>query len=272
MTTRPSGRAAEELLAVAHQLADAARAPALAQYRNPELAVDNKQESGFDPVTVADRGSELAIRERLAALRPMDGIIGEEFVESPGSSGVTWVIDPIDGTRSFIIGMPVWTVIIGAHDGSRPIVGIIDQPYLDERYWGVSSAEGNRAGLAGRFERPIHTRRCGAISEARISTTHVGAFATPEDYTAYRTVERECRLTRAGGDAYQYALLANGGLDLVIESGLQCYDILGVIPVIEGAGGIVTDWEGGDCAWGGRVLAAGDRDLHRLVRSRLDSA
>lgn len=267
-----TGRAASEMLDVAQTLADSARAPLLRHYRTQGLEIDNKDETAFDPVTLADREGEEAIRRRLEELRPNDGFIGEETGTSDGTSGLTWVVDPIDGTRSYITGMPVWTVIIGLFDGSRPVVGVVDQPYLDERYWGVIADESSAAWRHGGTEQPLRTRRCGELESARISTTHGGAFASESDFTAFRQLERQCQMSRHGGDAYQYALLAEGRFDLVVESGLNVYDILGIVPIIEGAGGKITNWEGGSCAWGGRVLAAGDSDLHDRARAVLETA
>ncbi len=268
-----TARAAGELLGVAQELADCARGPILRHYRTDGLDVANKDAEGYDPGTLADREGEEAIRRRLEALRPDDGFIGEETGTSDGGSGLTWVVDPIDGTRSYITGMPVWTVIIGLYDGERPVVGVVDQPYLDERYWGVVAGGDTRAAWRrGTREETLRTRRCAGFAEARISTTHGGAFATESDYAAFRRLERKCQLSRHGGDAYQYALLAEGRFDLVVESGLAVYDILGVVPVIEGAGGVITDWEGGSCAWGGRVLAAGDPELHGLARAALEDS
>ena len=268
-----SAQASKELLEVAHELADSARAPILRHFRSRNLAVDNKSSDLFDPVTDADRAAETAIRDRLAKLRPQDGIIGEEYGNSEGASGLIWVVDPIDGTRSFIAGMPVWTVIIGLHDGICPVLGIIDQPYLDERFWGIGVEGLHEACFRhGVVEKPLRTSQCADLGKASISTTHRNAFERPEDYTAFQTLERSCRLSRMGGDAYQYAMLAHGGFDLVVESGLNSYDILGVIPIVEGAGGKITDWEGGSCAWGGKVIAACNSSLHRIACEALASA
>ena len=273
MAQKISARAARELLAVAGQLAEAAAEPALRHFRTIGLEVKNKDASGFDPVTAADRESELAIREALARIRPDDGIIGEEFGNSESRSGLTWVIDPIDGTRSFIAGFPLWTILIGLQEGTRPVLGVIDQPYIGERYWGITNDPTRESGFSGRGgSRRMQTRSCTGFPKAVIATTHPDAFATASDCRAFRTLETECRLSRHGGDAYQYALLADGHLDLVVESGLQAYDVAALIPVVEGAGGVITGWDGSDCAGGGRVLAAGCREFHQLAMAKLATA
>ena len=263
---------AREILSVAREAAGAARAPALEWFRAPVVPVDNKGGEGrkFDPVTAADRNTEEAIREVIAQRRPEDGVIGEEFGEAPGRSGITWVIDPIDGTRSYISGLPLWTVLIGVHDGERAAVGVIDQPYLDERYWGITAAELREAGAERRGVcTPLRTRSCGTVGGAAIGTTSRDAFAREIDYETYRQFELSCRLVRKGCDAYLYAMLADGRMDLIMETGLQPYDIMALIPVVEGAGGRLTNWKGGNPCWGGSSLAAGDPTLHAQVLEAL---
>ena len=262
---------AQDFLAVAHEAAEAARTATLPYFRAPALAVDDKGGAGFDPVTEADRAGERAIRGVLSRRCPADGIVGEEYAPREGRSGRTWVVDPIDGTRSFVAGFPLWTVLIALHDGVRPVVGLIDQPYLDERYWGVTATDGHEAGYARRGETgDLRTRRCGALRDAVIATTGRDAFAAPADYEAYRGLEVRCRFSRQGGDAYQYAMMAEGRVDLVVESGLDNYDAMALVPVVVGAGGVVTDWTGADRAGdGGRVLAAGDAALHAKAMDAL---
>lgn len=240
----------------AHLMADAARAAILPHFRAP-LDVENKLEAGFDPVTVADRASEEAMRAVLARHAPDDGILGEEFGETTGVNGRRWVLDPIDGTRAFIAGLPTWTVLIALERGGRPAVGVIDQPHIGERFLGWP---GGAALSHGGEERPLRTRGTRSLDAAILCTTDAHLFADAEA-EAFERVRQKARLCRFGYDAYAYAMLANGGVDLVIESGLQIYDVQAFIPVIEGAGGVVTDWTGGDPSGGGQVIAAGSQAL-----------
>ncbi|WP_417719885.1 histidinol-phosphatase [Salipiger sp.] len=249
---------AREIRATAHALADAARVAILPHFRSVDLSADNKQSTGFDPVTVADRASEEAMRKILAVRRPEDGILGEEFGTTRGQSGLTWVLDPIDGTRGFLSGTPTWGVLIAVSDDTGPIYGIVDQPYTGERFTGGLGAAdwtGPHGGGA------LRTRPPRALSEAILFTTFP-EIGTPEDRTAFSRVSERARLTRYGMDCYAYALVAAGHVDLVIEAGLHVYDVQAPIAVIEAAGGIVTNWEGGPAHQGGRVLAAANRDIH----------
>ncbi|WP_340107667.1 histidinol-phosphatase [Pikeienuella sp. HZG-20] len=251
----------ESLLDTAHALADAARAPILSRFRSTDLVADNKRTEGFDPVTAADREAEAAMRAVLAARRPDDAILGEEAGETAGTSGLTWVLDPIDGTRSFLCGAPVFGVLIAVHDGARPIIGLIDQPYTGERFVGVKSA-----GLAemtrGAARRPLKVRRGRPLDQAILLSTFP-QIGTPTERAGFEAVSARARLTRFGLDCYAYALLALGQIDLVIEAGLHAYDIQAPLAVIEAAGGVVTDWRGGPADRGGQVIAAGDPALHR---------
>ena len=248
----------------AHAAADAARTPALRWFRSGDLAAGDKGGAGgFDPVTQADRETEAAIRATLAQIRPDDGVIGEEEAPRPSRSGVTWVIDPIDGTRAFMSGAPSWGVLIAANAGGRPFLGVIDQPFTGERFEGLSLPEQPRAARWSRGieTRALATRPCARLADATLFTTFP-EIGTPEERAAFGRVRDRARLTRYGLDCYAYALLAAGCVDLVIEAGLQIYDVQALIPVVEGAGGVVTDWRGGDCSQGGRLLAAGDARLH----------
>ncbi|MEO1330788.1 MAG: histidinol-phosphatase [Pseudomonadota bacterium] len=263
-----------ELISVAHRLADAARRAALPHFRQGALAIDDKSAgAGFDPVTVADREAEQAMRAILADARPDDGILGEEFEAAASRSGLTWVLDPIDGTRAFISGVPLWGVLIAVNDGERPVLGVIDQPYLGERY--VGWREGARRS-ATRFDRagaaPLRTRRAPALEQAILFATAPELFQEPDERAAFEHASRACRLTRYGTDCYGYAMVAGGAADLVIEAGLAPYDIQAPIALIEAAGGRVTDWEGGPAQHGGRVCAAGDHTLHAKALHALNAA
>ena len=251
----------DELLDVANALADAAREVTLKYFRAPSLQADNKIEGGFDPVTVADREAELAIRNILAERRPDDAILGEEFGNKSGTSGLTWVIDPIDGTRAFISGIPSWGVLIGLDTGNGPVLGVVDQPYMGERFIGAFG----RASLTIRGEaREISTSGCETLGEATLMSTFPEVGSNVERL-GFEAVCDRVKLTRYGLDCYAYALLAMGQIDLVIEAGLNAYDVQGPIGVIQAAGGVVTNWQGGPAHNGGRILAAGNTVLHAQV-------
>ncbi len=243
----------------AHRAADAARAPCLAHFRSEGLTADNKDGSGYDPVTVADREAEAAIRAVLAQERPEDGVLGEEEGRSAGASDALWVVDPIDGTRAFLIGAPTWGVLIGYNEGARPALGVMDQPHIGERFWG----DGRDAWVRrdGGEPRRLRTRSNVRLDEARLCSTFP-EVGTASERMAFERVRDRVRLVRYGLDCTGYALLAAGGVDLVIEAGLHAYDIQALIPIIEGAGGVVTTWEGADPQHGGRIIAAGNRALH----------
>ena len=248
---------ADDLMSVADALADAAREATLLHFRT-ELSAENKEVDRFDPVTVADRLSETRMREILAARRPQDGILGEEFGSTTGTSGLTWVLDPIDGTRSYLAGTPTWGVLIAVMDATGPIYGLIDQPYIGERFSGGLG----RAELLGPLgRRSLKTRAPRPLSQAILFTTFP-EVGTPEEGAAFNRVKAQARLTRYGTDCYAYGLIAAGQIDLVIEAGLQAYDVQGPIAVIEAAGGVVTNWEGGRAHMGGRVLAAANTAIH----------
>lgn len=249
---------ATELWNTAHALADAARDAILPHFRALGLDAENKDSSGFDPVTIADRAAEVAMRNVLAQQRPQDGILGEEFGTTEGESGLTWVLDPIDGTRSFLSGTPTWGVLIALSDASGPRLGIVDQPYTGERFCGGLG----RASYTGPLgERALGTRSTATLDDAILFTTFP-EIGTPDDRVAFERIKAQAKLTRYGTDCYAYALLAAGHIDVVIEAGLFPYDVGGPIAVIEAAGGIVTNWEGCPAHGGGRVLAAANADLH----------
>ena len=256
-----------ELTELANALADRAGSASLQYFRAPDLDADDKGDDGkgagrFDPVTAADRAAERVMRELLAARRPDDAVFGEEEARTAGSSGLTWVLDPIDGTRAFISGLPVWGTLIALDDGSRGRIGIVDQPYIGERFVGVignARVEAWMTGPAGR--RPLHTRPCPGLERATVFTTDPFLF-TAAEAEAFAVIRGRARLTRYGTDCYAYALLAMGLVDLVIETGLAAYDIAAHVPIIEAAGGRVTDWQGHDCRWGGRAVAAGSIEVH----------
>jgi len=245
-------------LEIAHLLADVAREAILPHFRKPDLEADNKEADGYDPVTIADRAAETAMRAVLAQHRPDDGIWGEEFGQQPGTSGRTWVLDPIDGTRGFISGTPTWGVLIALCEMDGPVLGIIDQPYTGERFVGAPGI----AEMTGPMGvSALATRATAALDQAILFTTFP-EVGSAEDRAGFMAVSERARLTRYGMDCYAYALLAAGQVDLVVEAGLNAYDIQGPIAVIEAAGGIVTNWQGGPAHQGGRALAAANGVLH----------
>lgn len=257
-----------DLIATAHALADAARAATLLHFRRPGLTADNKEAERFDPVTVADRLSEEHMRAILADRRPQDAILGEEYGTKPGTSGLTWVLDPIDGTRGYLSGTPTWGVLIAVGDASGPLYGVIDQPYIRERFeGGFGRAEVN--GPMGRTL--LQARPARPLSEAIVMTTFP-EVGTAEEGAAFRRVASRARLVRYGTDCYAYALVAAGQIDVVIEAGLQAYDLQAPIAVIQAAGGVVTDWQGRPAHDGGRILAAANREIHAEALALLNAA
>jgi histidinol phosphatase-like enzyme (inositol monophosphatase family) len=249
---------AAALIATAHAMADAARAAILPFFRNATLRTDDKGIGRFDPVTEADRAAEAAMRAVLAAHRPDDAILGEEEAAKPGTSGLTWVIDPIDGTRAFISGTASWGVLIALCDTDGPIYGLIDQPYIGERFEGGFG----RALVTGPMGvAPLATRATADLAGATLFTTFP-EIGTTAERVGFEAVRDRVKLTRYGLDCYAYALIAAGQVDLVIEAGLASYDIAAPIAVITAAGGIVTDWQGGPVHHGGRALAAANPMIH----------
>lgn len=244
--------------ALAMDMADAARTATLRHFRQTGLQSDNKDHAGFDPVTEGDRSAERAMRALIEAQRPMDGILGEEFGQTASRSGLTWVLDPIDGTRGFVSGTPTWGVLIALHDGARPIFGVIDQPYIGERFIGGFGRAEMTGPLGGR---DLEASKITTLSEATIFTTFP-ELGTEAEAQAFQRVATQCKLTRYGMDCYAYGLLAAGHVDLVIEAGLQAYDIQAPIAVIEAAGGMVTNWDGGAADQGGQVIAAATPQLY----------
>lgn len=246
------------LIDTAHAVADAAAVETLKFFRSNSLNTENKLDQGFDPVTVADRAAEKAMRAVLQDMRPDDGILGEEFASVEGTSGLTWVLDPIDGTRGYVSGAPTWGTLVAVGDQNGPTLGLIDQPYIGERFiGGLGEAELRR----GEAVTPLQTRKTRTLDQAIIFTTFP-EVGTKDEGAAFHRVASTCQLTRYGTDCYAYGLLALGQIDLVIEAGLQPYDIQGPLAVVQAAGGIVTDWSGGPAHNGGRALAAANAECH----------
>jgi myo-inositol-1(or 4)-monophosphatase len=232
---------------------------AIRPYFRTALGVEDKSRGTlFDPVTAADRAAEQAMRALIGSTFPDHGIIGEEFGDDRPDAPYVWVLDPIDGTKSFIAGMPAWGTLIGLLKDGAPVYGMMHQPFIGEQFLG-DGASARYRGPAG--NRRLSTRPCGSLAEAILFTTSPMLMSEVER-TRYGAVEKRVRLARYGGDCYAYCMVAAGYVDVVIEAGLKAHDIVPLVPIIEGAGGIVTDWRGQSPLKGGRILAAGDKRVH----------
>lgn len=222
-----------------------------------EHGMVDKGQGAFDPVTEADKGAEAAIRRLITERYPDHGVIGEEYGEDRPDAEFVWVLDPVDGTRAFIAGLPVWTTLIGLRFQGKPVLGSIGQPYLGEVF--IGHAGGSRL-IDRAGERPIRVRPCAKLTDAIIATTDPEGCFDGAELGAWTQVRAAARLARLGCDAYAYAMVAQGTMDLVVEAGLKCWDIEAAIPLIEGAGGIVTNWRGQPIGSnGGQMAIAGDR-------------
>jgi len=239
-------------------------------FRSAIGAEDKSRGGVFDPVTEADRGAEAAMRRLINQTFPAHGVIGEEYGVDRADAEYVWVLDPIDGTKSFISGMPTWGTLIGLMHRGRPVYGMMAQPFTRERFTGDGKRARLRTLAASRGDNPpsewamrsLHTRPCASLAEATIATTSPTLIRDPADREAFHRVEAKTRLSRYGGDCYAYCALAAGFVDLVVETNLKPHDIVALVPIIEGAGGVVTTWDGGEASKGGRIIAAGDRRVH----------
>ncbi len=248
---------AVDFSAFVDELADASGEKILPFFRTA-LGVEDKGGAGrFDPVTAADRAAEVAIRALIKKNFPDHGIVGEELGNENPDAEYVWVVDPIDGTRSFICGLPTWTVLIALLDEGQPVLGVIDAPRLGERFIGHGDF-GDLAVASGR--RRLRTSQCRTLSEARLSTTDPFLFSA-EDRVRFKQVRQASRMTRYGLDGYAYGRLAAGGLDLIIESGLAPHDLNALVPVVRAAGGAVGDWDGATDFSQGRLVAAASTEL-----------
>lgn len=227
-------------------------------FRSDHGLEDKGGEAGFDPVTMADRGAEAAIRQRLAEVVPEHGVIGEEYGPDRPEQEFVWVLDPVDGTRAFIAGLPVWTTLISLRWRGEPVLSSVGQPYLGEVF--IGSPAGSRL-VRGDQSRPLRVRPCFGLSEATIASTDPAAYFEADERAAWERVRGAARLARLGCDAYAYAMVAAGTIDLVVESrACKCWDIEAAAPLLAGAGGLVTDWAGRPIGPnGGQIAIAGDR-------------
>lgn len=252
-------------------LAHAAGAAILPLFRADHGLEDKGAVTGrvFDPVTAADKGAERAIRQAIAAAYPDHGVIGEEYGEDRPDAEFVWVLDPIDGTRAFISGLPLWTTLIALRHHGEPVVGVIAQPFIGEVF--VGSARGARRLRDGSTER-LQTRACPALSTALGATTDPHLFQS-EERTAYDRLHAATRLIRYGADAYAYAMVASGAMDFVVERGLKSWDVEAAVPILQGAGGLVADWTGAPIGRdGGRMLVVGDVALAPEIVAHLAAA
>ena len=222
------------------------------------LSIDNKSASDFDPVTEADRAAEAVMRRLIKANFPQHGIVGEEFGNEREDAEYVWVLDPIDGTKSFIAGFPIWGTLIALLHKGTPVFGMMHQPYIGERFSGDSGS----AQYSGPSGERLTVRRCATLKEATYTTSPL--LMNAADREIFGRVEN-AKLPRYGGDCYSYCMLAAGHLDLVVETELKPYDIAALIPIVTGAGGVVTNWEGKPAQSGGRIVAAGDARVHEAA-------
>jgi myo-inositol-1(or 4)-monophosphatase len=247
------------------RLATAAGETILPFFRT-SLSVENKNIGhDLDPVTEADRAAEAVMRRMIKQNFPQHGIVGEEFGSESEDAEYVWVLDPIDGTKSFIAGMPIWGTLIALMHRGAPVFGMMHQPYIGERFSG-DNGEATYQGPSGK--RKLSTRRCASLADATLFTTSPKLMKL-EDRAIFERVESEVRLSRYGGDCYAYCMLAAGHLDLVIETELKPYDVAALVPIIAGAGGIMTTWEGKPAQNGGRIVAAGDKRTHEAALEAL---
>ena len=259
-----------QLAELAHRLADLSASAILPHFRSG-LAVENKgSEQRFDPVTAADRAGEEVIRAELSRLLPDHGVLGEEMGERKSDSRYRWVIDPIDGTRAFILGLPTWGTLIGLEREGSPFIGLMNQPFTQERFW----SDGDRSYFAKSAGSPqrLSTRNDTPLDQAFIASTSPDLFTVERERAAFARLQAATRDARYGADCYAYCLVAAGFVDVVVESGLQPYDIVALIPIIENAGGCVTTWDGHPANSGGRIVATSGPRLHEQVLELLQDA
>ena len=245
-------------------LARAAAAETLPRFR-AQRAVDNKLAAGFDPVTEADREAERAIRRLIVEHYPDHGILGEEFGGENAESPHQWIIDPIDGTRAFISGIPVWGTLVGLTVEGEAVAGLMSQPFTGELFFATGEGA-HYEGPGG--NRRLATRKTTSLSDAILFTTTPALFKG-EARRRYDGLEERVRLARYGTDCYAFAMVAAGQVDIVADPGLQSYDIAALIPIIEQAGGVVTTFDGGPAEPGGDILAAATPELHEAARAIL---
>jgi myo-inositol-1(or 4)-monophosphatase len=256
----------DKTIQFANRLADASGAVIRPFFRQRIAVVHKPGRHAFDPVTEADKGGERAIRAIIDRERPDDAILGEEYGEKSGTSGWRWVLDPVDGTRAFITGRHEWGSLIALEKDGAPVLGILDQPVLGERFIGVNG----RSHLIQNGARiPLHVRECADLKDAVLCATDPSAYMTQPQQAAFERVKAAARLTRYHGDCYIFALVAMGFIDVIVEGAFKPWDVAALFPLVEGAGGIVTNWKGEPWRDGDALLASGDRRVHEQAIARL---
>jgi myo-inositol-1(or 4)-monophosphatase len=259
----------EKLIAFANRLADASGAVIRPYFRQRIEVVHKPGRAPFDPVTEADKGGERAIRAIIQRERPDDGILGEEYGETPGKNSLRWVLDPVDGTRAFITARHEWGSLIALEDNEVPVLGILDQPVLGERFIGVN---GRSLLIEGEKRTPLKVRECAALKDAILCATDPSQYFSLDQQAGFARVKSQVRMTRYAGDCYLFAALALGFIDIIIEANFNRWDVAALIPLVEGAGGLITSWDGGDCRDGKTILACGDKRVHEEAIKLLKNA
>jgi myo-inositol-1(or 4)-monophosphatase len=268
---------AVDFAAFVERLAQVSGEVILPFFRSAIRAEDKSLGVMFDPVTEADRGAEAAMRRLIAQTFPAHGVIGEEYGRDRPEAEYVWVLDPIDGTKSFVSGLPTWGTLIGLMHRGQPVYGMMAQPFTRERFYGDGKRASIRTLAPSRGDAPpsewairaLRTRPCASLGQATLATTSPLLIRDDSDRAAYMRVEGQVRLARYGGDCYAYCALAAGFVDLVIETNLKPHDVVALAPIIEGAGGVMTTWDGENAAHGGRIIAAGDRAVYDEARRLL---
>jgi len=258
-----------ELMAFALRLADASGAVIGPFFRRAGFAEDKSGGGVFDPVTEADRQAERRLRDLIGAGYPDHGIVGEEFGAHNAQADYCWVIDPIDGTRGFIAGLPVWGTLIGLMAHGRPLIGVMDQPFTRERFW--SDGRGAFYRLGDGATEPMTTSSCERLEDAVLASTTPDMFLSDPEQQGFEAVRNHVRVTRFGGDCYNYCMLAMGLIDLVVEAQLKSFDIVALTPIVEAAGGCVSTWDGGAPSAGGQIVAAANPALHAAALALLQA-
>ncbi|MCY4035705.1 MAG: histidinol-phosphatase [Hyphomicrobiales bacterium] len=257
-----------EFITFAHELAEAS-GNIVRRYFRRTLTLESKDEERFNPVTQADRESEAVMREMIEERFPTHAILGEEQTDTNRGASMRWILDPIDGTRSFVMGLPLWGTLIALYDGNTPLLGIMNQPFIEERFEGSA---GGSFHLRGGMRTPLKTRGCRNIREAVLGATDPAMFSGQ----IFGNLAERVKMRRFGGDCYLYCALAAGWLDAIVEADLRHYDVLPLVPIVEGAGGIITDWNGKpfSCETEGefRTVATGDIHLHRTILKILEDS
>jgi len=256
-----------QLTSVAELAADAAAVQTLPKFRQL-IDIENKAQLGeFDPVTEADKSAERVIKQTVLKHFPDHGFFGEESEQLINTEQPLWVVDPIDGTRAFITGLPLWGTLIAVYDGEDVVLGLLDQPFLKERY--IGTPDGTKLHTPNGVQQ-LQTRKNVSLEQAIAQTTTPDMFNLAEQREAFERVNSQVSMMRYGGDCYIYALLAMGFIDIVIEANMQPYDIQALIPIVQGSGGVVSNWQGESVVAGGTVLACATDQLHQTVLALLN--